>query len=96
MCLIVTCPFVPTSTQLKHQAKDLLRAIKRRDGEAIAELRARLPAKADLAATTLADAQFRCLGAQLRRRQLAPTRRRLQRGRGHLMRMIWRGFEHSS
>ena len=54
-------PVRPNLDQLKHQAKDLLRAIKRSDPEAVAELRKHHPtqgAKAiDPASARLADAQ---------------------------------------
>ena len=53
-------PVRPNLDQLKHQAKDLLRAIKRSDPEAVAELRKHHPtqgAKAiDPASARLADA----------------------------------------
>jgi hypothetical protein len=51
-------PVRPDLTQLKHQAKDLLRAIKRGNAEAIAELRTHNPWKPDPLATTLSDAQL--------------------------------------
>jgi hypothetical protein len=51
-------PVRPNLTQLRHQAKDFLRAIKRGDAAAIAELRTQRPSHADPSATTLADAQL--------------------------------------
>src|SRR5688500_14739289 len=51
-------PVRPDLTQLKHQAKDLLRAIKQGDADAIADLRAHIPGESDPAKTTLADAQL--------------------------------------
>ena len=51
-------PVRPDLTQLKHQAKDLLRAIKQGDAEAIADLRAHTPGESDPSTTTLADAQL--------------------------------------
>jgi hypothetical protein len=51
-------PVRPDLTQLKHQAKDLLRAIKRGDAEAIADFREQVPGKADPSTATLSDAQL--------------------------------------
>jgi hypothetical protein len=51
-------PVRPDLTQLRHQAKDLLRAIKRGDPEAVDELHMCLPGKVDPSAARLADAQL--------------------------------------
>ncbi len=51
-------PVRPDLTQLKHQAKDLLRAIKRGDAEATADFREQVPGKADPSTATLSDAQL--------------------------------------
>ena len=51
-----TLPIRPDLEQLRHQAKDLLRAIERGDPEALAELREHSP-RTDPAAAKLADAQ---------------------------------------
>jgi hypothetical protein len=51
-------PVRPNLDQLKHQAKDLLRGIKRGDADAIGELRARHPEAVAPAAAKLADAQL--------------------------------------
>lgn len=51
-------PVRPDHTQLKHQAKDLLRAIKRGDAPAVADLRSHHPEHVDPPAATLADAQL--------------------------------------
>jgi hypothetical protein len=51
-------PVRPDLTQLKHQAKDLLRAIKRREPQAVAELQSHIPGMTDPARATLSDAQF--------------------------------------
>jgi hypothetical protein len=51
-------PVRPDLTQLKHQAKDLLRAIKRGDTNAVAEFRAHGRRDAGVSAITLADAQL--------------------------------------
>jgi len=51
-------PVRPDLTQLKHQAKDLLRAIKRGDLDAIADLREFHPHSIDPANAKLADAQL--------------------------------------
>jgi hypothetical protein len=50
-------PVRPDLTQLKHQAKDLLRAVKRGDAEALAELREQIPG-VDPSAAKLSDAQL--------------------------------------
>jgi len=50
-------PVRPNLEQLRHQAKDLLRAIRRSDSDAVAELRKHHP-NLDLARAKLADAQF--------------------------------------
>ena len=51
-------PVRPDLDQLKHQAKDLLRAIRAGDPEAVAELRERHPDAPDPAVAKLADAQL--------------------------------------
>ena len=51
-------PVNPNLDQLKHQAKDLLRAIRAGDPDAIAELKKHNPKKIDPAKTKLADAQL--------------------------------------
>jgi hypothetical protein len=54
-------PVRPNLDQLRHQAKDLLRAIRSDDAEALAELREhspKFPTSADAATVQLADAQF--------------------------------------
>jgi hypothetical protein len=51
-------PVRPDLDQLKHQAKDLLRAVRRRDPEALAELRRHHPHPPEAAGTQLADAQL--------------------------------------
>jgi hypothetical protein len=51
-------PVRPDLTQLKHQAKDLLRAIKHGDPEAIAELHAHIPGNVEPSGAKLADAQL--------------------------------------
>ena len=51
-------PVRPDLDQLKHQAKDLLRAIHAGDPEAVAELRERHPDSPDPATAKLADAQL--------------------------------------
>jgi hypothetical protein len=50
-------PVRPDLDQLKHQARDLLRAIKRRDPAALAELQAQHPRRIDPEHARLADAQ---------------------------------------
>jgi hypothetical protein len=51
-------PVRPDLNQLKHQAKDLLRAVRHGDPAAVAEFRAHHPAPPDPAAARLADAQL--------------------------------------
>lgn len=51
-------PVLPNLDQLRHQAKDLLRAIRRGEADALAELREHHPQFADAASIRLADAQF--------------------------------------
>lgn len=51
-------PVRPNLDQLKHQAKDLLRAIRTGDPDAIAELKKHNPRKIDPAKAKLADAQL--------------------------------------
>jgi ankyrin repeat protein len=51
-------PVRPDLEQLRHQAKDLLRAIRKGDAEAIAELRRYHPERIDPADAKLADAQL--------------------------------------
>jgi ankyrin repeat protein len=51
-------PVRPDLDQLKHQAKDLLRAIRAGDPEAVAELREKYPDSPDPATVKLADAQL--------------------------------------
>lgn len=51
-------PVHPDLSQLKHQAKDLLRALRAGDPAATAEFRAHHPAPPDPPAATLADAQL--------------------------------------
>ena len=51
-------PVRPDLTQLKHQAKDFLRAIRRGDVNAVAELREHGPRDVNPAAAALADAQL--------------------------------------
>lgn len=51
-------PVRPNLNQLKHQAKDLLRAIRRGDAAAIDELTAHHPERIDPAAARLSDAQL--------------------------------------
>jgi hypothetical protein len=51
-------PVHPNLGQLKHQAKDLLRAIRRSDSEAVADLREYQPKSIDPASARLADAQL--------------------------------------
>ena len=51
-------PVRPNLDQLKNQAKDLLRAIRRGDPEAIAELQQHHPGRTDPASAKLADAQL--------------------------------------
>ncbi|MGD0569336.1 MAG: hypothetical protein ABSA78_13115 [Candidatus Sulfotelmatobacter sp.] len=51
-------PVRPNLEQLRHQAKDLLRAIRRGEPVAVAELRKHQPKLTDLAEAKLADVQF--------------------------------------
>lgn len=51
-------PVRPNLEQLRHQAKDLLRSIRRGDAEALTDLRAFHPEPADPATVRLADAQL--------------------------------------
>ena len=51
-------PVRPNLDQLRHQAKDLLHAIRRSDPEAVADFREYLPKSVDSASARLADAQF--------------------------------------
>ena len=51
-------PVRPNLDQLKHQAKDLLHAIRRGDPEALADLREYHSKPIDPASAQLADAQF--------------------------------------
>ena len=51
-------PVLPNLDQLRHQAKDLLRAIRRGDPDALSDLREQHPKFADPASIRLADAQF--------------------------------------
>ena len=51
-------PVRPDLDQLRHQAKDLLRAIRRRDESAVADLRAHHPREIEPPAARLADAQL--------------------------------------
>jgi len=51
-------PVRPNLEQLRHQAKDLLRAIKQNDAAAVEELRKHHPEAIDPAKAKLADAQF--------------------------------------
>jgi ankyrin repeat protein len=51
-------PVRPNLEQLKHQAKELLRAIRRGEAEAVAELRNHHPKQGEPAAAKLADAQL--------------------------------------
>jgi Ankyrin repeat len=51
-------PVRPDHDQLKHQAKDLLKAIKAGDPDAIAEMKKHHPEQPDPATVTLADAQL--------------------------------------
>ena len=65
-------PVRPDLDQLRHQAKDLLRAIRRGEASAIADLATHHPQKIDPAAARLADAQL-----VLARRYEAPSWSRL-------------------
>ena len=51
-------PVVPDLEQLRHQAKDLLRAMRAGESQAIAELREFHPDAIDPASAKLADAQL--------------------------------------
>lgn len=51
-------PVRPNLEQFKHQAKDLLRALRREEPEAVAVFREYLPQATDASAVRLADAQF--------------------------------------
>lgn len=51
-------PVRPNLEQLRHQAKDLLNAIRRDDPDAIADFREHLPKPVDSASVRLAEAQF--------------------------------------
>src|SRR3954464_14959139 len=51
-------PVRPNLEQLKHQAKDLLRAYKRGDAEAVDDFREHQPNSGDAVPVRLADAQF--------------------------------------
>ena len=51
-------PVRPNLEQLRHQAKDLLRAIRKQDPEALADFRKHHPQAIDSAAARLADAQL--------------------------------------
>jgi len=53
-----TLPVRPDLRQLRHQARDLVRAIRRGDTQAIAELEARHPRHIDPGRVKLADAQL--------------------------------------
>ncbi len=78
-------PVRPNLEQLKHQAKDLLRAMQRGDPEALAELRARHPEQID-ASRSQAGRRAARAGPQLRRGELAPARARLPDDRCDLSR----------
>jgi len=77
-------PIRPDLDQLKHQAKDLLKAIRRLDPEGLAELRAHQPKPPAPAAVKLADAQL-----TLARAYGAPSWTRLVQG-CELVDAIWR------
>ena len=51
-------PVRPDLSQLKHQAKDLLRAIRQADADAVADLRTHVPRHGDPSKATLAEAQL--------------------------------------
>jgi ankyrin repeat protein len=78
-------PVRPNLDQLKHQAKDLLRAIRRGDAEAIADLRVYHAKPIEPAAAKLADAQF-----VLARSYGLPSWTRLVTACG-MIDAIWRG-----
>ncbi|HEY5611078.1 MAG TPA: hypothetical protein VIL97_07715, partial [Thermoanaerobaculia bacterium] len=82
-------PVRPDLTQLKHQAKDLLRAIRRGDPDAIGELQRHHPRKIDPAEARLADAQL-----VLARSYDAPSWPRLVRA-CELIDAIWRDDLHA-
>ena len=77
-------PVVPDLQQLKHQAKDLLRAIRAGDPAAVAELRDFHPRPPDPPATRLADAQL-----VLARSYYAPSWTRLSQA-VELVTAIWK------
>lgn len=77
-------PVRPDLDQLKHQAKDLLRAVRRGDPDAIAEFKKHHPDEIDSASAKLADAQL-----VLARSYQAPSWPRLVRA-CHLIDAIWR------
>jgi Ankyrin repeat len=77
-------PIRPDLDQLKHQAKDLLKAIRRGDSEALAELRTHHPKPPAPAAVKLSDAQL-----ALARAYEAPSWMRLVQG-CELVDAIWR------
>ncbi|MBX3117689.1 MAG: hypothetical protein KF784_01390 [Fimbriimonadaceae bacterium] len=76
-------PVRPSLTQLKHQAKDLLRQIKRGDPQALEELQTHHPDPIDPASVKLADAQL-----VLARMYQAPSWHRLTLA-CHLIDAIW-------
>ena len=76
-------PVRPDLNQLKRQAKELLRAMRRGDADALAELVDHLPEKFDPATARLADAQF-----VLARSYQAPSWPRLVHA-CHLVEAIW-------
>jgi hypothetical protein len=78
-------PVRPNLEQLRHQAKDLLRAIRRGDPSAIAELRKYQPKLAEPAEAKLADVQF-----ALARSYGLPSWPRLVTA-CHMTDAIWRG-----
>ena len=77
-------PVRPDLDQLKHQAKDLLKAIRRSDSEALDDLRKFHPKPLGPKAVKLADAQL-----VLARSYVAPSWTRLVQG-CHLIDAIWR------
>ena len=77
-------PVRPDLTQLKHQAKDLLRAIRQGDAAALADLAAFHPEKKNAADLKLADAQL-----VLARSYNAPSWPRLVQA-CELIEAIWR------
>jgi hypothetical protein len=82
-----TLPIAPNLEQLKHQAKDLLRAIRRGDAEALADLRLFHPHPPPPADVKLADAQL-----VLARSYEAPSWPRLVQA-CELIAAIWNGDE---